>query len=130
MSSYQYRHGRRRHAIERTRRPPNEVARPTCLHDGRAGRQYGEGGSTPQNRSACSIEINRRSGAYARCAPARQGVEPTPYGRALLDCGVTVFDDLRRGVRDLEFLADPTAGQVRIGCNPFLAAGFVSAVVD
>jgi DNA-binding transcriptional LysR family regulator len=60
----------------------------------------------------------------------RQGVEPTPHGRALLDCGVAVFDDLRRGVRDLEFLADPTTGEVRIGCNPFLAAGFVSAVVD
>ena len=27
----------------------------------------------------------------------RQGVEPTPYGRAMLDCGVAVFDDLRRG---------------------------------
>ena len=26
----------------------------------------------------------------------RQGVEPTKYGRALLDCGVSVFDDLRR----------------------------------
>ena len=59
-----------------------------------------------------------------------QGVEPTPYGRALLDCGAAVFDDLRRGVKDLEFLANPTAGEVRIGCNPFLAAGFVSAVVD
>jgi DNA-binding transcriptional LysR family regulator len=59
-----------------------------------------------------------------------QGVEPTPYGRALLDCGVAVFDDLRRGMKDLEFLADPTAGEVRIGCNPFLAAGFVSAVID
>ena len=60
----------------------------------------------------------------------RQGVEPTPYGRALLDCGVAVFDDLRRGVRDLEFLADPTAGDVRLGCTPFLATGFVSAVVE
>ena len=59
-----------------------------------------------------------------------QGVEPTPYGRALLDCGAAVFDDLRRGVKDIEFLANPTAGEVRIGCNPFLAAGFVSAVVD
>ena len=26
----------------------------------------------------------------------RQGVEPTEYGRALLDCGVAMFDDLRR----------------------------------
>ena len=60
----------------------------------------------------------------------RQGVEPTEYGRALLDCGVAVFDDLRQGVKNIEFLADPTAGEVRIGSNPFLAASFVSAVVD
>ena len=60
----------------------------------------------------------------------RQGVEPTEYGRALLDCGMAVFDELRQGVKKIEFLADPTAGEVRIGCNPFLAASFVSAVVD
>lgn len=60
----------------------------------------------------------------------RQGVKPTAYGHALLDCGMAVFDDLRQGVRNLEFLADPAAGEVRIGCNPFLAAGFVSAVID
>ncbi len=52
----------------------------------------------------------------------RQGIEPTEYGRALLDCGVAVFDDLRQGVKNIEFLADPTAGEVRIGCNPLLAA--------
>ena len=34
------------------------------------------------------------------------GVEPTMYGRALLDSGVAVFDDLRRGVKQIEFLAD------------------------
>jgi DNA-binding transcriptional LysR family regulator len=60
----------------------------------------------------------------------RQGVEPTKYGRALLDCGVSVFDDLRQGLRNIEFLADPAAGEVRIGCTPLLAASFVSAVVD
>ena len=59
-----------------------------------------------------------------------QGVEPTEYGRALLDGGAAVFDDLRQAVKNIEFLADPTAGEVRIGCNPFLAASFVSAVVD
>src|SRR5262245_4630062 len=58
------------------------------------------------------------------------GVEPTEYGRALLDGGVAVFDDLRQAVKNIEFLADPTAGTVRIGCNPLLAASFVSAVVD
>jgi DNA-binding transcriptional LysR family regulator len=60
----------------------------------------------------------------------RLGVEPTEYGRALLDCGAAVFDDLRQGVKRIEFLTDPGAGDVRIGCNPFLAASFVCAVVE
>src|SRR6266851_3384126 len=60
----------------------------------------------------------------------RQGIEPTEYGRALLDCGVAVFDDLRQGVKNIEVLADPTVGEVRIGSTAFLAASFVSALVD
>jgi DNA-binding transcriptional LysR family regulator len=59
-----------------------------------------------------------------------QGVEPTEYGRALLNCGIAIFDDLRQGLKNIEFLADPTAGEVRIGSTAFLAASFVSAVVD
>ena len=59
-----------------------------------------------------------------------RGVEPTEYGRALLDGGAAVFDDLRQAVKNIEFLADPTAGEVRIGCTPLLAASFVSAVID
>ena len=59
-----------------------------------------------------------------------QGVEPTEYGRALLRCGVAVFDELRQGVNNIEFLADPTTGQIRIGCGPSLAASFVSVVVE
>lgn len=60
----------------------------------------------------------------------RQGVEPTEFGRALLDCGVAVFDDLRQGIKKIEFLADPSAGEVRVGSIPPLGASFVSAVVD
>src|SRR4029434_11192463 len=45
----------------------------------------------------------------------RKGIDATEYGRALLDCGLAVFDDLRQGVKTIEFLADPTAGEVRIG---------------
>ena len=60
----------------------------------------------------------------------RQGIQPTEYGRALLDCGVAVFDDLLQGMRNIAFLADPTAGELRIGTTTFLAASFVSALVD
>ena len=60
----------------------------------------------------------------------RHGAEPTVYGAALLKRGLTVFDELRESVKDIEFLADPTAGDVRIGCNPMLATGFVTAVIE
>jgi DNA-binding transcriptional LysR family regulator len=60
----------------------------------------------------------------------RRGVEPTEYGRALLDCGAAVFDDLRQGVKNIEYLADPAAGEVRIGSIVPLAATFVSSAID
>jgi len=60
----------------------------------------------------------------------RHGAEPTIYGAALLKRGIAAFDELREGVKDIEFLIDPKAGDVRIGCNLFLATSFVSAVVD
>jgi DNA-binding transcriptional LysR family regulator len=60
----------------------------------------------------------------------RRGVEPTAYGRALLDGGVAAFDDLRQAVKNIEFLADPAAGEVRIGSIIPVAASFVSAVID
>jgi DNA-binding transcriptional LysR family regulator len=60
----------------------------------------------------------------------RQGVKPTEYGRALLDGGTAVFDDLRQTVSSISFLSDPNVGEVRIGCNPFLAASFVATVIE
>lgn len=59
-----------------------------------------------------------------------QGVVPTAYGRALLDGGAAVFDDLRQAMKNIQFLADPTAGEVRIGTNPLLASTFGCAIVD
>jgi DNA-binding transcriptional LysR family regulator len=50
-----------------------------------------------------------------------QGIEPTEYGRAFINCGTVVFDELRRGVQAIEFLTDPTFGEVRIGgAAPFI----------
>jgi DNA-binding transcriptional LysR family regulator len=58
-----------------------------------------------------------------------QGVEPTRYGRTLIKWGIAAFDDLRHGVKELEFLADPTVGELKIGCSEPLAGGFVMAVI-
>src|SRR5262252_3061836 len=43
-----------------------------------------------------------------------RGVAPTPYGRALIRRGIAIFDELKQSVQDIESLADPTAGEVRI----------------
>jgi DNA-binding transcriptional LysR family regulator len=61
---------------------------------------------------------------------SRRGVEPTHYGRAIIKRGVAVFDEIRQGVKDIEFLTDPTAGELRIGCTDGAAAGPGLAVID
>lgn len=58
------------------------------------------------------------------------GVELTPFGRALLSRVQAAFDELRLGVRDIEFLKEPTAGEVKIGCPESISAGFLSGVID
>ena len=59
-----------------------------------------------------------------------QGVELTLFGRAILDRGVAVFDELKQGAHDIEFLADPTVGELRIGCTEWLEAGLISVVIE
>ena len=58
-----------------------------------------------------------------------RGVEPTRYGRALIKRSMAVFDELRQAVSEIEFLRDPTTGEVRIGSGEPLAAGLVTAVI-
>src|ERR1700722_18195317 len=59
-----------------------------------------------------------------------QGVEPTLYGRALLKRSLAIFDDLKTSVDEIKFLADPTAGELRIGCTEPLLAGLGAAVIQ
>ena len=59
-----------------------------------------------------------------------RGIVMTPYGEALLARGRAAFDELRQGIRDIEFIADPRAGELRIGCPESIAAGFLVAVLE
>jgi DNA-binding transcriptional LysR family regulator len=61
---------------------------------------------------------------------SRKGVEPTASGRALLNRGRAAFDELNQGVKEIEFLNDPTTGELRIGSSPALSEGIVFAVLD
>jgi len=60
----------------------------------------------------------------------RNGVEPTLYGRALLKRSSAIFNDLRTSMSELEFLADPASGELRIGTTEPMTAGLLCAIVD
>jgi DNA-binding transcriptional LysR family regulator len=59
-----------------------------------------------------------------------RGVEPTQYGHALLKRSTVVFDELKQSIKDMEFLADPTAGDLRIGCVESLASAVLPPVIE
>jgi DNA-binding transcriptional LysR family regulator len=58
------------------------------------------------------------------------GVEPTHYGRALLKSGVAVFDEMRKGLQQIEFIKQPDAGELWIGSSIVVDAGFVPAIIE
>jgi len=59
-----------------------------------------------------------------------QGVELTTYGKALLDCGTSVFDEMRQGLKKIEFLANPNSGDLRIGCPEIELAGSFPSIAE
>ena len=60
---------------------------------------------------------------------SREGVEPTPYGRALIKRGVAMFDELRQGVQDIASLTDPAVGEIRMGGSEHTISAIYSPVV-
>lgn len=58
------------------------------------------------------------------------GVEVTAPGRALLRRGVAVFDELNQGLMELEDLADPGSGEVRIGCAESISAAIMPPIIE
>jgi len=59
-----------------------------------------------------------------------QGVELTNYGQALLNCSVNVFEEMRQGLKQIEFLTDPTSGELAIGCPEIMNASIVPAIAE
>src|SRR3981189_1921234 len=105
-------------------RPAFEAARPPCIFYSRAVGQLGQGRCAPPSFPARRVADNRRPGASSGCEFDRssRGVVPTIYGRALLARGRAAFEELKQGIRDIEFLSDPTAGELKIGCPEAIAA--------
>jgi DNA-binding transcriptional LysR family regulator len=58
------------------------------------------------------------------------GVQPTHYGRALLKSGAAVFDEMRKGLQQIEFIKQPDAGDLRIGSSIVTDAGLLPAIMQ
>lgn len=59
-----------------------------------------------------------------------RGVEATIFGQALLKRGSAAFDELKQSVRDMQSLADPTTGELRIGCSEAIAISILSPILQ
>jgi len=59
-----------------------------------------------------------------------RGVVPTNYGQALVRRSKGLIDDLQGALRELAHIADPEAGEVRLGSMETLQAGLVGATVQ
>jgi DNA-binding transcriptional LysR family regulator len=58
-----------------------------------------------------------------------RGVEPTPHGSVFIRRALAVFDEMRHGVEELNFLTDSTGGEIRGGGTPTMCGGFLSHAV-
>lgn len=59
-----------------------------------------------------------------------QGIEATKYGAALLKRSIAVFDELKQSVRDIEFLTDPTTGEINVACSSPIAFTLIPHVIE
>src|SRR5947207_2346324 len=60
----------------------------------------------------------------------RRGTEPTAHGASLVRYGRAAFDELRQGIKEIEFLSDPTMGEVRIAYVEMISAGFLLPTIE
>ena len=79
--------------------------------------------------SAVIAELERTLGVplFER---STRGVKPTVYARTMLDRSVAAFDELKQGIRTLENLADPAAGELWIGCVETLTSLILPPVLQ
>jgi DNA-binding transcriptional LysR family regulator len=79
------------------------------------------------SKTISELELNLGVSLFDRSI---SGVEPTHYGRALLKSGAAVFDEMRKGLQEIEFIRQPDAGELRIGSSIVVDAGFLPAVIE
>jgi DNA-binding transcriptional LysR family regulator len=101
----------------------------TVVRHGSMAKAAVELGVTPPTVSEVIADLERALGVRL-LERGPKGAEPTLYGRALLKRGTAAFDELKQGIRDIEFLSDPAVGEVHIGCDESIAAATLPRIVE
>ena len=79
--------------------------------------------------SKAIAEMERTLG-YRLLDRTAQGVEPNLYGRALLKWAKAVFDDVHQGVAELDFISDPTSGELRVAATGPIVAAILPVILE
>src|SRR3954464_12330007 len=59
-----------------------------------------------------------------------RGVETTVEGSSLERHVLAAFDELKQGIKDIEFLSDPTVGEVKVGCPESISAAILAPICE
>src|SRR5262249_35088574 len=59
-----------------------------------------------------------------------KGITPTMYADVLLRRSIAVFDELKQSVRDIEFLSDPTVGEITVGAHEAAIATLLPPIIE
>jgi DNA-binding transcriptional LysR family regulator len=86
--------------------------------------------NTSQSAISRSIANLETTLGVALLARTPQGIEPTSFGRALIDTATSVFDGLRRGIQHIGLMSDPTASEIRIGGYEPMITWLLATVFD
>jgi len=61
---------------------------------------------------------------------SRRGALPTLYGSVFAQHAAAMLDDLRQGMKEIEFLSDPTAGEIFVGAPEPLTEAILPNVIQ
>ncbi len=101
----------------------------TIVRHGSMAKAAAQLGVTPPTISEVIADLERAVGVRL-LERGPKGAVLTLYGRAFLKRGTAAFDELKQGIRDIEFLSDPGVGEVRLGCDESIAAATLPLMVE
>jgi DNA-binding transcriptional LysR family regulator len=59
-----------------------------------------------------------------------RGAQPTAYGREMLERSLAAFDELKQGIRTIEFMADARVGEIRVGCAESVGSAILPPIMQ